>query len=87
MDRAQIKKKLVEILERSVGESICALEESVNLQEDLNLDSVDLVTMAIEVQSEFRIDLKATELMKLVRVKDLLDLIQSKVASSQTKAA
>ena len=87
MDRAIIKQKLLEILERSVNEPVGAIEETMNLQSDLSLDSVDVVTMAIEVQAEFKIDLKAAELMKVVLVKDLIDLIQSKVPSSQTRAA
>jgi acyl carrier protein len=87
MDRTAILKKLGEILERSVGEPVCVLEESTKLQEDLSLDSVDVVTMAIEVQSEFKVDLKAAELSKLLLVKDLIDLIQSKISPGQVLAA
>lgn len=87
MNRAMIKQKLTEILERSVGDAVGAIEESMKLQDDLSLDSVDVVTMAIEVQSEFQVDLKAAELMKLVRIKDLIDLIQTKLATSLTRAA
>jgi acyl carrier protein len=87
MDRTIIKQKLTDILERSLADPVSVIEESMNLQTDLSLDSVDVVTMAIEIQTEFKIDLKAAELMKLVLVKDLLDLIASKVAPTQTKAA
>jgi acyl carrier protein len=87
MDRSIIKQKLTDILERSVSEPVANIEESMNLQTDLSLDSVDVVTMAIEIQTEFKIDLKAAELMKLVLVKDLLDLIESKVSPSRSQAA
>ena len=87
MDRTVIKQKLKDILERSLADTVGVIEEAMNLQTDLSLDSVDVVTMAIEIQTEFKIDLKAAELMKLVFVKDLLDLIASKVAPTQTKAA
>jgi acyl carrier protein len=43
--------------------------------------------MAIEVQTEFKVDLKAAELMKLVYVKDLIDLIQCKLPPTQQLAA
>jgi acyl carrier protein len=86
MDRALIKQKLAEILERSVNDEVCAVEESMNLQTDLSLDSVDVVTIAIEVQTEFKVDLKAAELMKLVYVKDLIDLIQSKIPAKTIAA-
>jgi acyl carrier protein len=87
MDRAVIKQKLAEILERSVGDNVGPVEETMNLQTDLSLDSVDIVTMAIEVQTEFKVDLKAAELMKLVYVKDLIDLIQCKLPPTQQLAA
>jgi acyl carrier protein len=87
MDRTVIKQKLTDILERSLSDPVGVIEESMNLQTDLSLDSVDVVTMAIEIQTEFRIDLKAAELMKLVLVKDLIDLIESKVSPSRTQAA
>ena len=86
MDRALIKQKLAEILECSVNDEVCAVEESMNLQTDLSLDSVDVVTIAIEVQTEFKVDLKAAELMKLVYVKDLIDLIQSKIPAKTLAA-
>ena len=87
MQRDQIKKILADILEQSVGKAVCAIEESKNLRTDLNLDSIDVVNMAIEIQCEFKIDLKTPELMKLVLVKDLIDLIQSKVTPGQHLAA
>jgi acyl carrier protein len=87
MDRAALLKSLVDILERSVGEPVAAVNESMRLQDDLGLDSIDVVSMAIEVQSEFNIDLKTEELKQLVVVKDLLDLMQAKIAANQTRAA
>ena len=87
MDRLVIKQKLTDILERSINDPVGVIEESMNLQTDLSLDSVDVVTMAIEIQTEFKVDLKAADLMKLVTVKDLIDLIESKVAPTRTQAA
>jgi acyl carrier protein len=87
MEREKIQKTLADILERTVGEAPCAVEEAMNLKDDLRLDSIDVVTMAIEIQSEFRIDLKTPELMRLVTVKDLIDLIQIKIAPEQSQAA
>jgi acyl carrier protein len=87
MERNLIKSTLAEIFERSTGESVCNIEESMNLKTDLSLDSIDVVTVAIEVQCEFKIELKTAELMKLVLVKDLIDLIQSKATPAQSRAA
>ena len=60
MDRTTLKAKLLEIFERCVGDPVGSIEESANLKTDLNLDSIDFVSMAIEVQSEFDIELKTT---------------------------
>ena len=87
MDRTAIKDKLAQIVEHNVGELKCAIDETTNLQTDLSLDSVDVVTLAIEIQSEFRIDLRSEELMKIIVVKDLIDVIESKLAAKQAKAA
>ena len=87
MDRATIKQKLLEIMEQSVGEPVGAVEESMNLKEDLKLDSIDFVSMAIAAQGEFDIELKTQELIDVVQVKDLLDLIQRKVAANHHRAA
>lgn len=87
MDRATLLKTLVEIVERSVGEDIVGIEESKNLKDDLGLDSIDFVSMAIEVQSTFNIELKTDELTGLVQVKDLLDLIQKKLADRDEAGA
>jgi len=81
MDRAALLKALADVLERSVGEPVAAVDESMDLQTDLGLDSIDVVSMAIEVQSEFNIELKTEELKGLVSVKDLLDLMQAKIAA------
>jgi acyl carrier protein len=87
MDRADLKKTLMDIFERCVGEPVAAIEETTRLKEDLSLDSIDVVSMAIEVQSEFNIDLKAEELTGVVTIKDLLDLILVKLRATENRAA
>jgi len=87
MDRNTLKAKLLEIFERCMGDPVENVQDNTNLKSDLNLDSIDFVTMAIEVQSEFDIELKTTELAGIVTFKDLLDLILSKLTASGKQAA
>jgi acyl carrier protein len=87
MDRSTLKKALLDIFERSVGESVGAVEEDMTLREGLNLDSIDLVSMAIEAQTAFNIELRAEELNGVITVKDLLDLIQAKLAANPSQQA
>jgi len=83
MDRTELLQSLREIVARSVGNEVSEIDESKNLREDLGLDSIDLVSIVIEIQSTFDIEMKNEELMTLVTVKDLLDLISAKVAARE----
>ncbi len=87
MDRIALMNALAAIMELSTGEAVDAVEETMSLREDLNLDSMDFMTMVIEVQREFRIELPSTDFTDVVLVKDLLDLIQRKLATAKTVAA
>jgi acyl carrier protein len=84
MDRTELLQSLRDIVARSVGNEISEIDETKNLREDLGLDSIDFVSIVIEIQSEFDVELKNEDLMGLVTVKDLLDLIIAKVAAKSS---
>ena len=79
MDRPALRTALVEILEHTTGEQYPGLSEDQNLRESLKLDSIDFVSLVLEIQSRFGIQIASEELAPLVRVGDLLDLIQTKL--------
>jgi acyl carrier protein len=78
VDRTVNFRILKSILEDNQGEPFDHLDEDTQLREGLGLDSVDLVTIVIEIQDRFRIQLSSEELEPVVTVADLLGLIQSK---------
>jgi len=86
MDRTELLQTLRDIVARSVGNEVSEIDETKNLREDLGLDSIDLVSIVIEIQSTFDIEMKNEELMTLVTVKDLLDLISAKVTAKGNAA-
>lgn len=86
MERSELRQVLLGMLEEEVGEKYEHLEEEQNLREGLGLDSVDLVSLVIHVQRRFKIDIKTEELQTLVKVGDLLDLLQTKLAASKSAA-
>jgi acyl carrier protein len=86
MDRTALRQTLVELLENCVGEKVGHLDDAQDLREGLHLDSVDLVTLVIEIQSKFSIQIASEELNQLVRVGDVLDLIQAKTAPKPSAA-
>lgn len=87
MDREQLKRELSEILEESVGEEFPALNESASLVDEMKLDSVDLLSMTIEIQSRYGIVINATEVANIATVADVLDMIAGKIAAKVRKAA
>jgi acyl carrier protein len=79
--RAEIRQILVELLEADRGENYPNLEDSVNLRGDLGLDSVDVVSIVSQIERRFRIRFTHQELETLVTVGDLLNLLETKMAS------
>lgn len=49
-----------------------------NLNDDLAIDSLSAVELALELESEFDIVIEDEELAKLQTVQDIIDLVQSK---------
>jgi acyl carrier protein len=87
MDRTTLMTALVDVLHRSVGKEIGELNENSRLIEDLNLDSLDFVAAAVEIQCEFNVEIKTEDFQKIVLVKDLVDLVQTKLQSRYNAAA
>ncbi|MFO0901939.1 MAG: acyl carrier protein [Pirellulales bacterium] len=89
MNRDQLKAELSDILEQSVGQEFPNLSETATLINDLKLDSVDLLSMTIEIQSRYGIVIDATEVANVSTVGDVLTLITNKIdaAAAKKKAA
>jgi acyl carrier protein len=86
MERTELRTILLGMLEEEVGEKYENLDEGQDLRTSLGLDSVDLVSLVIHIQRRFKIDIKTEELEKLVKVGDLLDMLQAKLAASNSAA-
>jgi len=82
LDRASIRKTLIELLEADTGEKYPNLEESANLREGLGLDSVDVVSIVSQIERQYRIRLSQQDLEKLATVGDVLNLLQGKLAEA-----
>ena len=86
-DREMIRRTLIELLEADKGEKYPELADSMNLRDDLALDSLDVVSIVSQVERRFRIRLTHEELQALVTVGDVLNLLETKVAGSASKSA
>jgi acyl carrier protein len=78
-NRAEIRQILIELLEADTGEKYPSLEDSVNLRENLGLDSVDVVSIVSQIERHFRIRLTHQELETLITVGDFLNLVEAKL--------
>ena len=85
-DRESIRQTLMELLESETGEKPASLSDSTKLREELGLDSVDVVSIVMQIERHFRIRLAHQELENLVQVGEFIDLIQSKLAAGGAEA-
>jgi acyl carrier protein len=86
-DRESLRSSLRELLENETGAQRPDLPDTLGLREELGLDSVDLVSLVMQVECQFRVRLSSEELAQLKTVGDLLNLMQSKLAGPASAAA
>ena len=77
MDREEIKKKLIPLVERITWENDIKDESQFNY--DLGFDSLDAVDLIIDTEREFGISIPDEQDEKVKTVKDAIDLIESLV--------
>lgn len=70
----QIKKVLVDAL--NIDEETITPE--ANLKDDLDIDSLAAVELALELETEFDIRIEDEELAKLETVQDIINIIEEK---------
>ena len=86
LDRDSIRQTLTQLLEEDAGQSLPALEDSKKLREELGLDSVDVVSIVMQIERQYRIRLTQIEMQDLATVGDVLDLLQAKLAAIPQEA-
>ena len=87
MDRNALREELAVLLEKTVGERPPELKDEDNLRESLKLDSLDLVSLVIEIQARFNIEVPTAELNGIATVGNLLDYLTAKLAAKEQAQA
>ncbi|MFM8379229.1 MAG: acyl carrier protein [Planctomycetia bacterium] len=87
MDRKELSAVVLELLEKETGESYPALDDSTNLREGLNLDSLDMAGLVLHIESRFGIQIETELLEGIATVGNLLDMLQAKIAAKAKLAA
>lgn len=70
----QVKKVLVEAINVDGND----VKPEANLQDDLGIDSLSAVELALELENEFDVRIEDEELAKLKTVQDIIDIINEK---------
>ena len=87
MDRRQLSQTLLELLEDETGEHYTDLQDDVELRAGLELDSVDMVSLILQIENRLQIKVDTSELEGIETVGQLLDLLQSKLGGPESQAA
>ena len=77
--REEIRETLLKLFEAETGEPLEGLTDEQNLAEQLGLDSVDMVSLIMQLERHFKIRLSHEELANAVQVGQLLDIVQKKI--------
>jgi acyl carrier protein len=92
MQREEVRGILKGIFEQETGETLESLSDDTRIVEELGLDSVDVVSLIMRVEQNFRIRISHAELAEMASIGSLVDLIVAKVnrpagADGQSTAA
>jgi acyl carrier protein len=87
MDRQQLRETLLDVLEQETWERPANLADDVKIREGLKLDSVDLLSVMLRVETQLKISLNSSDFEKVVTVGNLLDVIQAKLAAGPASKA
>ncbi len=77
--REAIRETLMELFEAETGEPVGTLTDDQNIAEQLGLDSVDMVSLIMQLERHFKIRLSHEELAGAVQLGQLLDIVEQKV--------
>ncbi|HAR40096.1 MAG TPA: acyl carrier protein [Coprothermobacter sp.] len=77
MEREKIFQELKNILKDTVTVEEEEITMESDLVNDLNLDSLDLVDLALSVEQVFGFEFNDEQLQQIKTVKDVLDIIES----------
>ncbi|MBD3346118.1 MAG: acyl carrier protein [Chitinivibrionales bacterium] len=78
---SRIKKVVVEVLRVEENK----LSESSNFQEDLGADSLDIVTMLMSLEDEFKRQISDEEAKSLITIGATADFIMNQIDSPSSK--
>ena len=77
--RKQIEEIVLDIISSQSGVSKNKISNEANLQTDINLDSLDIVEIVIDLEDRFGISIDEEHLEKFATINNIVDYIERKV--------
>lgn len=80
LEGKKMLEKIKEVLVDAIDVDAEDVKPEASLKDDLGIDSLSAVELAMELESAFDIEIGDDELAKLETVKDIIDLVEKKQA-------
>jgi acyl carrier protein len=87
MDRQALRNRLLDIVEQETWERPQSLADEVTIREGLKLDSVDVLSVALRVETDLGVTLDSNDFGRILTAGDLLNTIQAKLAAKTRSQA
>ena len=81
-DRDSVLARVREILAKSFEIEPAAIQLVSHLIDDLDLDSIDAIDLAVELEQETGLRMEEQELRQIRHVKDIVDLVCDRLVSA-----
>ena len=81
MSRDQIRNDLLDLLKEETWEEMEDVKDSSKIREDLQLDSVDMISLVLRIENKYRIKFGNDDLAGIDTVGNLLDFIETRIAN------
>ena len=72
--------KIRDVLVNAIHVDADLIKPEAKLKEDLDIDSLSAVELALELETSFDIRIEDEELLKLITVQDVVDIVERKKA-------
>ena len=87
MNRQELSAVVLKLLEKETGETYPNLEEKTTLREGLNLDSLDMAGLVLQIEGHFQVRIETELLESITTVGTMLDVLEEKLAAEEGRKA
>ncbi|NLF70757.1 MAG: hypothetical protein GX575_17140 [Candidatus Anammoximicrobium sp.] len=87
MDRTELSQMLLELVEDETGDKFSEISDDTDLRTGLRLDSLDMVSLILKIETRLSIKIESDELNGVTTVGRMLDLLQAKLDSCADRKA